>query len=139
VLSLVVVAGDLEVVRSCRVALRYAACFRVVATLDGTAPIRRDVERLAPDVVLVHDLPPRVKFLRRIREAHEAAPHGTVLALARCFEASILEDARQAGATSVVPAELSPGVLGAMLRELAFAHARTGAVVHHDKLARTSV
>jgi chemotaxis response regulator CheB len=112
-LRMVVVADDVLAVQRSRFALRRAAAFRVVATLDGRCSTRTDLARLQPDVVLVGDLCLRTNLVARVREARDEVPGATIVAVSRRRQ-----DAIAAGADIVVPENLGPPALGRLLREL---------------------
>src|SRR5687767_5660040 len=65
--SLVVIADESSIVGQVRLAARYAASVRVVATIDGRATIGSDFAALQPDVVLVSEMCQRVNTLSRLR------------------------------------------------------------------------
>jgi DNA-binding NarL/FixJ family response regulator len=129
----VVVADDPLTVRSNRFALRHAAGFRVLATLDGRASARGEIARLRPDVVLVNDMCQRTNVLARIREAGEAAPEAKVVLLSGRMDGPWFDDAFAAGADAVVARTLRPAALGQLLQQVA-----DGNVVHAPRAAQAS-
>ena len=122
------VADAPTVVRSIRVALRYTAGFRVVATVDGRSSARRALSELRPDVVLVDEMCQRTNALSRLRESREAAPAATVVLLSGSLEAAAIEAAIAAGADAVISRSLHPATMGALLRETV-----DGNVVHASR------
>jgi len=116
--SLVVVADDLAAVRANRFALRHVACFRVIATVDGRAPVRATLASLSPQVVLVNDMCQRMNVLARIRDAAEAVPDATVVLLSGRLDTAAFDDALDAGAHAIISRDLPPLALGTLLREV---------------------
>ena len=129
--SLVVVADDPLTIRSNRFALRHAAGFRVVATIDGRGSARDEVARLLPDVILVNDMCQRTNVLARIREAGEAAPGAKVVLLSGRMDGPWFDDAFAAGADAVIARTLPPPALGLLLQQVA-----DGNVVHAPRAPR---
>lgn len=129
--SVVVVADDALTIRSNRFALRHAAGFRVVATLDGRGSARTAIARLRPDVVLVNDMCQRTNVLARIREACEAAPEAKVMLLSGRLDDPWFDDAFAAGADAVIARTLRPAALGLLLEQVA-----DGNVVHAPRPPR---
>lgn len=128
---LLVVADDPGIVRSNRFALRHAAGFRVVATVDGRGSVRAQLARLQPEIVLVNDMCQRTNVLARIREAAEEAPDAKVVLLSGRMDAASCDDAFEAGAHAVVARSLRPAALGTLLHEVAH-----GNVVHAPRPRR---
>jgi len=129
--SLLVIADDQLVVRSVRFALRHAAGFRVVATVDGRASARPELSRLRPEIVLVNDMCQRTNVLARIRESGEEAPDALVVLLSGRMDAASSDDAFEAGAHVVIAQSMHPVALGTLLQELA-----RGNVVQAPRVAR---
>jgi DNA-binding NarL/FixJ family response regulator len=129
--SLVVVADDPRTIRSNRFALRHAAGFRVVATIDGRGTARSEIARLLPDVVLVNEMCQRTNVLARIREASEAAPDAKVVLLSGRMDGQTFDDAFAAGADAVIARTLRPAALGLLLQEVT-----DGNVVHAPRASR---
>ena len=111
----VVIADDPATVRANRFALRQAAGFRVLATLDGRASVRASIAELQPDVVLVNEMCQRTNVAARIREITQAAPGCRVLLLSERADANVAADALAAGASGVLAAGLRPAALAAQL------------------------
>ena len=111
----VVIADDPAAVRANRFALRQAAGFRVLATLDGRATVRERIAELQPDVVLVNEMCQRTNVAARIRETAQAAPGCRVLLLSSRTDANATADAVAAGADAVLAAGLPPAALAAVL------------------------
>jgi DNA-binding NarL/FixJ family response regulator len=116
--SLVVVADDPLTIRSNRFALRHAAGFRVIATIDGRSSARAELARLSPDVVLVNDMCQRTNVLARIREASEASPDAKVVLLSGRMDGPWFDDAFTAGADAVIARTLRPSALGLLLEQV---------------------
>jgi DNA-binding NarL/FixJ family response regulator len=127
--SLVVVADDPLTIRSNRFALRHAAGFRVIATIDGRGSARAELARLRPDVVLVNDMCQRTNVLARIREAGEAVPAAKVVLLSGRMDGPWFDEAFAAGADAVIARTLRPAALGLLLQEVA-----DGTVVHAPRV-----
>ena len=132
--SLVVVADHPMVVQAIRLALRNTAGFRVVATLDGRAPVRAQLTQLVPDVVLVDEMCQRTNAIARLREASEELPGAKLVLLSNGMEGAALEGAFDAGAEAVVSRQLHPVTLGTLLREIVH-----GNVVHAPRPPRAAV
>jgi DNA-binding NarL/FixJ family response regulator len=126
-----VVADDPGIVQSNRFALRHAAGFRVVATVDGRGSARAELRRLQPEIVLVNDMCQRTNVLARIREASEEAPDANVVLLSGRMDTTSCDDAFEAGAHAVVSGSLRPAALGTLLQEVAH-----GNVVHAPRPPR---
>jgi DNA-binding NarL/FixJ family response regulator len=131
--SLVVVADDPRTIRSNRFALRHAAGFRVIATIDGRGAARAELSRLCPDVILVNDMCQRTNVLARIREAAEAAPEAKVVLLSGRMDGPWFDDAFAAGADAVISRTLRPVALGMLLQQVA-----DGNVVHAPRAPQVS-
>ena len=130
--SLVIVADHPMVVQAIRLALRNTAGFRVVATLDGRAPIRGQLVAHHPDVVLVDEMCQRTNAEARLREAHEELPGAKLVLLSAGLEGGALDGAFDAGAEAVVSRQLHPVTLGTLLREIVH-----GNVIHAPRPPRT--
>src|SRR5215216_4042129 len=113
------------VVQAIRLALRNTAGFRVVATLDGRAPVRIELAQLVPDVVLVDEMCQRTNALARLREASEETPDAKIVLLSSGLEPAVVEDALEAGAHAVISRNLHPATLGTLLRAVV-----NGNVIH---------
>ena len=129
--SLVVVADDPLTIRSNRFALRHAAGFRVISTIDGRGSARAELARLCPDVILVNDMCQRTNVLARIRDASEAAPEAKVVLLSGRMDGPSFDDAFAAGADAVIARTLRPAALGLLLEQVA-----DGNVVHAPRPPR---
>ena len=123
--SLVVVADHHTVVQGIRLALRHTAGFRVVATVDGRAPVRRTLAEHRPDIVVVDEMCQRTNALARLREASEETPDAKLVLLSGTLEEPAMDDAFEAGAHAVISRQLHPVTLGTLLREVV-----DGNVVH---------
>lgn len=129
--NLVVVADHPVVVQGIRLALRNAAGFRVLATLDGRGSVRARLSELQPDVVLVDEMCQRTNALARLREAGEEAPAAIAVLLSTGLDALAVDDAFEAGARAVIARRLPPATLGTLLREVVH-----GNVVHAPREPR---
>jgi DNA-binding NarL/FixJ family response regulator len=116
--TLAVVAGDVAAMRSNRFALRHLECVRVIGTVDGRAPIRDELARLQPQVVLVNDMAHRINLLSRIREAAEAVPRAVIVLLSGRVDPAAIDEAVDAGARVVIARDLPPAVLGGALADI---------------------
>ena len=70
--SLVLIADEPANVARMRLATRYAAGVRVVATLDGREPVAAEIAALAPDVVVVDAMCQRINTLTRLQEVRDS-------------------------------------------------------------------
>jgi DNA-binding NarL/FixJ family response regulator len=131
--TLAVVADHPMVVQAIRLALRNTAGFRVVATLDGRAPVRIELAQLVPDVVLVDEMCQRTNAIARLREASEELPAAKLVLLSTALDGAALDDAFEAGAEAVVSRQLHPVTLGTLLREIVH-----GNVVHAPRPPRAT-
>jgi DNA-binding NarL/FixJ family response regulator len=129
--SLLVVADHPMVVQAIRLALRHTAGLRVVATVDGRGPVRKQLSDLRPDVVLVDEMCQRSNALARLQEVAEEAPQAKAVLLATGLDGSPLDDAFEAGAHAVISRQLHPVTLGTLLREVVH-----GNVVHAPRPRR---
>ncbi len=120
--SLVVIADESSIVGQVRLAARYAASIRVVATIDGRATIGSDFAALQPDVVLVSEMCQRVNTLSRLREINMWSPATTVLLLVSDHASSVQQDAFAAGAHAVLSRDVGAPALGAMIGAIALGH-----------------
>ena len=116
--SLVVVADHPMVVQSIRVALRHTAGFRVVATVDGRAPVRAVLAEHRPDIVLVDEMCQRTNAIARLREAAEELPEAKIVFVAGSLDPALVDEACEAGAQAVISRQLHPVTLGTLLREV---------------------
>jgi DNA-binding NarL/FixJ family response regulator len=131
--SLLLIADDPATVRTLRVALRNAATFKVVGTVDGRQSIRRRVRNLAPSVVVVDEMCQRTNAWARLREVHEEAPDATLVLLSDGLGTTAVDDALQAGADAVISAHLPPAQLATLLRAVV-----EGNVVHLPRRRATA-
>ena len=129
--GLAVVADHPMVLRAIRLALRNTTGFRVVAALDGRASVRARLAELAPEIVLVDEMCQRTNALARLREASEELPGATTVLLSSGLDPAALDDAFEAGATTVISRALHPVTLGTLLREVVH-----GNVVHAPRAPR---
>ena len=120
--SLVVIADDRSIVSRVRLAARYAAGVRVVATLDGREPVGLGLAVLEADVVLVDEMCQRLNTLARLREVGGAAPGAAVLLLASNHDPHAVRDAFAAGAHAVLRRDVRAPALGALIGEVALGH-----------------
>lgn len=120
--SLVVIADDRSIVSRVRLAARYAAGVRVVATLDGREALALDAAALQPDVVLVDEMCQRLNTLARLREVGAAVPGAAVLLLASNHDRHAVHDAFAAGAHAVLRRDVGAPALGALIGEIALGH-----------------
>src|SRR5690349_17615633 len=119
------------VVQAIRLALRNTAGFRVVATLDGRAPVRAQLIALHPDVVLIDEMCQRTNAVARLREAREELSGAKLVLLSAGLDGAALDEAFDAGAEAVVSRQLHPVTLGTLLREIVH-----GNVVHAPRPPR---
>jgi DNA-binding NarL/FixJ family response regulator len=120
--SLVVIADDRSIVGRVRLAARYAAGVRVIATLDGRESLGPGVPALEADVVLIDEMCQRLNTLARLREIRSAVPGAAVLLLASNHDPHAVRDAFAAGAHAVVRRDVRPPALGALIGEIALGH-----------------
>lgn len=120
--SLVVIADESSIVGQVRLAARYAAGVRVVATVDGRSTIGTQLAALQPDVVLVSEMCQRVNTLSRLREINLCSPAATVLLLVSGQNAGVQQDAFAAGAHAVLSRDVGAPVLGALIGAVALGH-----------------
>jgi DNA-binding NarL/FixJ family response regulator len=120
--SLVVIADNRSIVGRVRLAARYAAGVRVVATLDGREPLVPGVAALGADVVLVDEMCQRLNTLARLREIGAAVPGAAVLLLASNHDPLAVRDAFAAGAHAVLRRDVTAPALGALIGEIALGH-----------------
>lgn len=124
-MRLLIVADQSLSAHAVRLALRHTACFRVLGSVDGRAPIRDLLLEHEPDVVLVDDMPDPALAPARLREAAEHAPNAHRLLLASAMDDDRLSAIFEAGAQSVLSKSVDPLSLGTLLREVV-----RGNVVH---------
>ena len=79
--SLVLIADEPANVGRMRLATRYAAGVRVIATLDGREPVGAEIAALVPDVVIVDAMCQRINTLSRLQEVRDSNTGGTLLLL----------------------------------------------------------
>lgn len=120
--SLVVIADKSSIVGKVRLASRYAAGIRVVATIDGRGSVASDLAALEPDVILVSEMCQRVNTLSRLREINACSPAATVLLLVSGHASSAHQDAFAAGAHAVLGRDVGAPALGAMIGAIALGH-----------------
>lgn len=113
--TLVLVADDASTVRRIRLALRYAAGLRLVATLEARHSIGTELARLEPDLVLVADACQRVNTLARLREAAGHAPTASLLLLTARNRAGTLDDAFRLGVQAAFTSQMPASALGSLL------------------------
>jgi DNA-binding NarL/FixJ family response regulator len=89
----------------------------IVAYASGRARVDSVVRALGPDVVLVDEMRRPGQALERIAEVRAAEPLAAVVGLTDRPDSSWVAEALRAGATAVVPRDLSPETLGLVLRE----------------------
>ena len=127
-----VVADHPSVIGAIRLALRHAAGFRVIATVDGRACVRAPLSESQPELVLIDEMCQRTDALLRVREAFEEVPRATIVLLSSGLGTAALDDAFELGAHAVISRRLHPATLGTLLREVAH-----GNVVHAPRRPRT--
>jgi DNA-binding NarL/FixJ family response regulator len=89
----------------------------IVAYASGRARVDSVVRAVGPDVVLVDEMRRPGQALERIAEVRAAEPLAAVVGLTDRPDSSWVAEALRAGATAVVPRDLSPETLGLVLRE----------------------
>lgn len=117
--SLVVIADKSSIVGQSRLATRYAPGVRVVATLDGRAPIGAEVAALEPDMILLSEMCQRVNTLARLREVRACCPRATLLLLVSGRDSGAVRDAFAAGAHAVLGQEVGAPALGNLIGAIA--------------------
>ena len=117
-----------------RLALRHAAGFKVVGTIDGRSSARSPLLELSPEVVLVDDMCQQTNAMARLREATGLAPDAIVVLLSGRMDSASLDDALIAGADAVISRGLHPATLGTLLREIV-----QGSVIHSPRRSRGEV
>ena len=115
--TLVLIADDPAVVARMRLATRYAAGVRGIATLDGRESIGAELAALQPDIVVVNEMCQRVNTLARLHEA--SATGATVLLLVSAHSRSLVEDAFAAGSHAILTRESRAPALGSLIGEIA--------------------
>src|SRR6202012_4380327 len=72
---LIIVADNSFAAQSIRLALRQTSGFQVIGFLDGSAPIGRRAQELAPDIVLVDDTQEPDRAIALLEELTELLPN----------------------------------------------------------------
>lgn len=116
--TVLLISNDPGSVREIRLGLRQAPGFRVVATVDGSAPANAALERFAPDVVIVDEMCQRTYALARIREVRELAPGACSVLMSRRIDGTALQDVIDAGAEAVIQMPLPPATFATLLTEV---------------------
>ena len=111
-------ADDPTVVRRVRVALRYAAAYRVAATVDGRFAVRSCLSELRPDLVLVDAMCQRRNTFARLREIRDVAPATTAVLLYDATDPELVGDAFACGACAALSRRLHPAAMGVLLGEI---------------------
>ena len=91
----------------------------IVAYASGRARLDAVVRAVGPDVVLIDEMRRSGTAAVRIAEVRDALPSAAVIGLTDRLESSWVIDAMRAGASTVVPCDLDPTTLEAVLREVA--------------------
>ena len=117
--SLVLIADEPTVVGRMRLATRYAAGVRVIATLDGREPVAAEISAHAPDVVVVDEMCQRMNTLARLHEVRDSAAGASVLLLVSAHSRSLVGDAFAAGAHAVLSRDVPAPALGTVIGEIA--------------------
>lgn len=99
-------------------ALSALADAEIVRRLSGRSPLARIIVAHEPALVLIAELSPPPMTVERVRETRAAAPDAKVVVMAAGSRSRWLADALRAGATAVLPGELSAQALAAVLQEV---------------------
>ena len=113
--SLVLIADEPANVARMRLATRYAAGVRVIATLDGREPVAAEIAALAPDIVVVDEMCQRINTLTRLQEVRDSGAGATVLLLVPAHSRALAGDAVAAGAHAVLSWDAPAPALGRVL------------------------
>ena len=117
--SLVLIADEPANVARMRLATRYAAGVRVIATLDGREPVAAEIAALAPDIVVVDEMCQRINTLTRLQEVRDSGAGATVLLLVPAHSRALAGDAVAAGAHAVLSWDAPAPALGTVIGEIA--------------------
>jgi DNA-binding NarL/FixJ family response regulator len=90
----------------------------VVRHASGHAPVGRLVRAQAPSLVLIGEMSPRRLTAERVSEVRATAPGATVVVVAGDAGSRWLAEALRAGATAVLPGDMSADALVAVLQEV---------------------
>ena len=115
---LLIVADHTLVVHSIRIALRQAAGFQIVGSIDGRRCAQAQLIQLRPDVVLFDEMRRPGDALARVREAAEHAPRSDRLLLISVMDDDLLTEAFDAGVSAVVSKSVHPIAFATVLREI---------------------
>jgi DNA-binding NarL/FixJ family response regulator len=112
-----IVAGDGRVLAELTSVLREIPTVDIAAYANGRARIDRIIEALHPDVVIVEEMRRPALAVTRIADAHAADPACVIIGLTEGADASWAADGLRAGASAVVPRDLSANVMQQVLVE----------------------
>jgi DNA-binding NarL/FixJ family response regulator len=115
---LLIVADHTLVVHSIRTALRQAAGFQIVGSIDGRRCAQSPLIQLRPDVILLDEMRRHSDSLARLREAADTAPRADRVLLISTMDDQRIADAFEAGVSAVVSKSLHPIAFATVLREI---------------------
>jgi len=118
-IRLLVVADSGSVMSAITQSLQRLRGVEIVAYASGRARLDAVVESVDPDVVLIDEMRRSGTAAVRIAEVRNALPGAAVIGLTDRLESPWVIDAMRAGASTVVPCDLDPSTLEAVLREVA--------------------
>jgi len=127
---LLIVADHKLVVHAIRMALRQTAGFTVVGFVDGRHDISAHLEHTSPEVVVIDEMSDPAHAICRLRQVGAAAPGARTILLTGRMEERWLDEAFEAGATTVVSKTVHAVALGTLLRETV-----QGNIVHRPRRA----
>jgi DNA-binding NarL/FixJ family response regulator len=107
--------SDMARLTACAGALAHT---QVVRHASGHAPIGRLLRAHAASLVLIGEMSPRRLTVERVSEVRATAPGATVVVVAGDAGSRWLADALRAGATAVLPGDMSADALVAVLQEV---------------------
>jgi DNA-binding NarL/FixJ family response regulator len=117
--SLVLIADEPAIIGRMRLATRYAAGVRVVASLDGREPVAAELSAHEPDVVIVDEMCQRMNTLARLQEVRDGSTGATVILLVGASSRALVGDAFAAGAHAVLSRNVPAPALGTVIGEIA--------------------
>jgi DNA-binding NarL/FixJ family response regulator len=118
-IRLLVVADSGAVMSAITQSLHRLRGVEIVAYASGRARLDAVVQAVDPDIVLIDEMRRSGTAAVRIAEVRGALPGAGVIGLTDRLESPWAIDAMRAGASTVVPCDLDPTTLEAVLREVA--------------------
>jgi DNA-binding NarL/FixJ family response regulator len=118
-IRLLVVADSGPVMSAITQSLHRVRGVEIVAYASGRARLGAVVRAVGPDIVLIDEMRRSGTAAVRIAEVRDALPAAGVIGLTDRLESPWVIDAMRAGASTVVPCDLDPTTLEAVLREVA--------------------